>query len=181
MDINTLVNITSRAWSLTILARLHEGVPGRQAALLAQTGASRSAFGQSLSHLLELGLLERNPGHGHPIRPEYRLTADGAKAAKMAHYIQTAAPQNTQNTLLRRSWTVPVLAVSATPLYFSDIKQALGAITDRSLSQSLRSLQTEGWLQRDLERGAAPLRAHYHAVGPGLCISKAIQTFSARL
>ncbi len=180
MDISLLVNITSRAWSLTILARMHEGVPGRQAALLAQTGASRTAFAQSLMHLVEHGLMERNPGHGHPMRPEYRLTPTGVQAARMAHDIQVATPQNAQNTLLRRSWTVPVLAVSVTPKYFSDIKQTLGPITDRALSQSLRSLQSEGWMRREIAPDVMPLRARYVADGPGFGISQAIQTFNVR-
>ncbi|MGB7270169.1 MAG: transcriptional regulator, partial [Albidovulum sp.] len=51
MDIVLFVNITSRAWALPILSNLHEGVAGRQAPLLAATGASRTAFSQSLDHL----------------------------------------------------------------------------------------------------------------------------------
>ena len=65
MDMEFLVKLTARAWSLSILARLDAGVPGRQAPLLAATGAGRTAFAQSLAHLHALGLLERNPGHGH--------------------------------------------------------------------------------------------------------------------
>ena len=74
MDINLLVKITQRAWSMNILALMHEGTAGRQATLLAKTGAGRTAFAQSLHHLIELNLVQRNPGHGHPLRPEYILT-----------------------------------------------------------------------------------------------------------
>ena len=81
MDINLLVKITARAWSLSILALMHQGVPGRQAALLTRTGAGRTAFAQSLTHLIDLGLLARTSGHGHPLRPEYELTEKGKPAA----------------------------------------------------------------------------------------------------
>lgn len=84
MDIKFLVNVTSRAWALPILAGLHDGVPGRQAPLLTATGASRTAFAQSMDHLIGIGLLERNPGHGHPLRPEFRLTKQGAGVAELA-------------------------------------------------------------------------------------------------
>ncbi len=38
MDITLLVNVTARAWSLDILARIAEGTPCRQAPLIAATG-----------------------------------------------------------------------------------------------------------------------------------------------
>ena len=76
MDISSLVNLTSRAWALPILASLNDGIPGRQAPLLTATGASRTAFAQSIDHLISIGLLERNPGYGHPLR-RFRLTVLG--------------------------------------------------------------------------------------------------------
>lgn len=92
MDISQLVNITSRAWALPILSSLHTGVAGRQAPLLAATGASRTAFAQSMEHLISIGLLERNPGHGHPLRPEFRLTPPGIEAAAIAHKFKAPPP-----------------------------------------------------------------------------------------
>ena len=82
MYIKSFVNITSKAWAMPILLNLYDGVPGRQATLLAATGASRAAFAQSMEHLIKIGLLERNPGHGHPLRPEFRLTQLGLKARR---------------------------------------------------------------------------------------------------
>lgn len=171
MDINLVVKISARAWSLPILAALHRGVPGRQAALLSVTKASRTAFGQSLNHLIDLGLLERNPGHGHPLRPEYRLTSTGKDAAVMADQIETASPQTAANTLLRRAWTLPVLAVSRQPKFFSQIKSDLPAITDRALSQSLKRLQGAKWLERRVDPEVHPPRAQYQAANAGAAIS----------
>ena len=112
MDIKDLVNLTSRAWALTILARMQEGVPGRQAPLLVATGAGRSAFALSMDHLIEIGLVERNPGHGHPLRPEFRLTEAGARAAPLAKGIEGAAGR-AHHRLLRKSWTVPWIRYAA--------------------------------------------------------------------
>ena len=86
MDISEIVNVASRAWALPILNCLHGGVPGRQAPLLAATGAGRTAFAQSIGHLIEIGLVERNPGHGHPLRPEFRLTEAGKAARDYAYW-----------------------------------------------------------------------------------------------
>ena len=172
MDIDLLVKITARAWALPILALLGEGVPGRQASLLSRTGAGRTAFGQSLAHLMELGLLERNPGHGHPLRPEYRLTHAGQGAAAMAAEVSLISGGPAE-PLLRRAWSLPVLAVSQQPRFFTEIKQALPGITDRALSQSLRGLQGNNWLHREVETDIHPPRPRYQAVGAGLRLGQA--------
>lgn len=171
MYIASFVNITSRAWALPILSSLHAGVAGRQAPLLAATGASRTAFAQSMDHLIKNGLLERNPGYGHPLRPEFRLTALGKEAAAIAHKVQRVSSKDDQS-LLRRSWTLPVLASLQTPRHFNDIKRNLQTITDRALSQSLKSMEVRDWVQRSVDETARPPRSIYSAVNTGGMISK---------
>ncbi len=166
MDIALFVNITSRAWALPILSNLHEGVAGRQAPLLAATGASRTAFAQSLDHLIAIGLLERNPGHGHPLRPEFRLTPRGKTVAAIANKIQNVAGDEDQD-LLRRSWTLPVLTSLHAPSHFNEIKRNLQTITDRALSQSLKSMEVRNWVCRSVDEAARPPRSIYQAVNTG--------------
>ncbi len=171
MDIKTFVNITSRAWTLPILSNLHRGVPGRQAPLLTATGASRTAFAQSMDHLIELGLLERNPGYGHPLRPEFRLTPPGIAAAEIAYQV-LGVTGNEDQDLLRRSWTVPVLTSLHTPSHFGDIRRNLPAITDRALSQSLKSMENRDWVRRSVNETARPPRSIYCAINTGGMITK---------
>jgi len=173
MDISTLVNITSKAWALTILSLMHSGVPGRQATLLAASGAGRTAFGQSMSHLIDLGLVERNPGHGHPLRPEYRLTVQGTLIAAAADRIMAMTAPDRQ-ALLRRAWTVPVLTALRQPRRFNEIKTDLPMITDRALSQSLKSMEVSDWVRRDVDDAARPPRSLYRAINTGGEISEAI-------
>lgn len=174
MDINLLVKLTSRAWSLNILALLHTGVAGRQAPLLAATTASRTAFAASLEHLSQLNLLERNPGHGHPLRPEFRLTPLGVEIAQVAYKMVNAVNDDKEFELVRRSWTVPILAVTLTPKHFSEIKFNLASISDRALSKSLRQLEDREWLQRDVDVAKRPTRPTYNAVNKGIEIGTAI-------
>jgi DNA-binding HxlR family transcriptional regulator len=174
MDIKLLVNLTSRAWALNILAQMHRGVPGRQASLLTATQASRTAFSASLTHLIDLKLLERNPGHGHPLRPEYRLTAKGTEVAGVAARIMEAMPNTTETKLIRRSWTIPILAVTERPQHFSEIKGELSPVTDRALSQSLIQLHDRKWLRREVDTSQRPLRPTYQASNLGITISRAI-------
>ncbi|MDA5557195.1 winged helix-turn-helix transcriptional regulator [Shimia sp. MMG029] len=171
MDIKLLVKLTSRAWALDILAHLHRGVPGRQATLLAATGAGRTAFGASLQHLMALGLVARNPGHGHPLRPEFILTAEGKAAAAKADAILRAAEVSAAG-LLRKSWTVPVLALAARPQRFSGFKAGLGAITDRALSTSLQRLEAQDWVAREIDLSERVPFPVYRAVNAGGEISR---------
>lgn len=171
MDIESFVNISSRAWAIPILASMHVGVAGRQAALLTATGASRTAFAQSMEHLIKIGLLERNPGYGHPLRPEFRLTQLGKEAARIADKIQRVSTEDDQR-LLRKSWTLPVLTSLQTPCHFSDIKRNLITITDRALSQSLKSMEAKDWVHRSVDETARPPRSIYRAVNTGGVISR---------
>ncbi len=171
MYINSFVNITSKAWALPILSSLHVGVAGRQATLLAATGASRTAFAQSMDHLIKNGLLERNPGYGHPLRPEFRLTQLGLEAAAIADKIQRVSTVDDQD-LLRRSWTLPVLTSLQTPSHFNDIKRNLQTITGRALSQSLKSMEVRNWVHRNVDETARPPRSIYSAVNTGGMISR---------
>lgn len=175
MDIKAFVNTTSRAWAIPILSSLHAGIAGRQAPLLAATGASRTAFAQSMDHLISIGLLERNPGYGHPLRPEFRLTQLGASAAAIAHKIQSVTAKEDQD-LLRRSWTLPVLTTIHRPSHFNDIKRNLRTITDRALSQSLKAMETRSWVQRSVDEAARPPRSIYRAMNTGGLISSVTAT-----
>jgi DNA-binding HxlR family transcriptional regulator len=171
MYIDLFVNITSKAWAIPILSNLHLGVAGRQAPLLAATGASRTAFSQSMDHLISIGLMERNPGYGHPLRPEFRLTSIGVPAAAIANKIQSVSTEEDQN-LLRRTWTLPVLVSLHTPSRFNDIKRNLHTITDRALSQSLKTMEARSWVYRSVDEGTRPPRSIYAAVNTGKVISK---------
>ncbi|MEO0635138.1 MAG: winged helix-turn-helix transcriptional regulator [Pseudomonadota bacterium] len=155
-----------------MLASMGEGVAGRQAPLIHATGAGRTAFRQTLDHLIELGLVERNPGHGHPLRPEFRLTEEGQAAAQMALRVRAILQDDAGWDLARKAWTLPVLRATLEPARFTDIRRQLVPITDRALSQSLVRLEASNWMLRDVDVQARPARALYEATGQGRTISE---------
>lgn len=116
-------------------------------------------------------MIERNPGHGHPLRPEFRLTDQGRVVAARATKITELAADD---ALLRRTWTIPILATTTRPRYFGEIKQSLGNITDRSLSKSLKSLEGHQWLDREVMTNIHPPRPVYHAKNIGKRIANAV-------
>jgi len=166
MDTADLVKLTSRAWSLTILSLMQSGTPGRQAALLAASGASRTAFGTSLAHLIDIGMVVRNPGHGHPLRPEFQLTKRGTVAGKFANQIRQVGDAR-DSALLRRVWTLPILSSLSRPRYFNDIRRHLMTITDRALSQSLTAMGRHQWVERSVDNSARPPRCLYRTIRIG--------------
>ena len=153
---------------------MQDGTPGRQASLLAATKASRTAFSASMENLVELKLVERNPGHGHPLRPEFCLTEQGKHAALIARRIIDLVPNDDEFTLLRRSWTVPVLALTQEPKRFSDLRTRLTTITDRALSGTLQQLEERQWIDRHLVTTSRTPYPIYGAINRGQEITRVI-------
>lgn len=172
MDIAAIVNLTRRRWTLAILAAMADGVSGRQAPLIAATGAPRSGFLDSLEHMIATGLLERNAGHGHPLRPEYRLTAAGTLAARMAAKTFAEVPDAGARKLLQKTWSLPILVTARRPVFFGQIRSALHPITDRALSETVKPMQEIGWLTREVDAASRPPRAIYEAVDQGMGIAE---------
>ncbi len=172
MDINLLVNISARAWAITILAAMGDGVPGRQATLLTATGAGRSAFATSMAHLIQLGLVRRRDGHGHPLRPEFELTQPGQAVAAFATTAIQQLGTTEDKALLRRTWTYPVIAVLSREDAYGEIRRALSPITDRALSQSLQTLEHAKWIAREVDAKARPPKPTYLTVGVGLSLAE---------
>jgi len=123
--------------------------------------------------LIELGLLERNPGYGHPLRPEFRLTRLGRRIAAIAARIHDVS-QEEDWPLLRRSWTLPVLTLLHEPSHFTEMKRHLPTITDRALSQSLKSMEARNWVCRSVDGVARPPRSIYRSANTGGLISQVI-------
>ncbi|WP_218044305.1 winged helix-turn-helix transcriptional regulator [Kiloniella majae] len=88
----------------------------------------------------------------------------------MAHKILDVSEEKEQD-LIRRSWTLPVLATLQKPSQFSEIKRNLSTITDRALSQSLRRMEDRQWIHRRVENTARPPMPIYHSINTGAMIS----------
>lgn len=173
MDIKHLVNASSKAWSLAILRALYEGTPGRQASLIAQTGAGRTAFSPSLYNLVDLGLVQRCAGHGHPLRPEFELTGLGQRLGALATELLSLSTSQAEVSLMRKAWTVPVLGALAEEDGFGEVRHCLSPITDRALSQSLKALESVRWVERGVEVSSRPPRPFYLTQGTGTRIAEA--------
>jgi DNA-binding HxlR family transcriptional regulator len=167
MDKTQLVNLCARTWSLKALALMASGCPARVAPLASTAGCGRTAMGASVAHLQMLGLLERNPGRGHPLRPEYRLTASGHTVAAWALELDRLLASPAEFLLCRGKWVLPVISTLDPEQRYSDMKRELAPVTDRALSNCLGKLVQQRWVSRLVDGKSAPPTVRYRTFAKG--------------
>ncbi len=141
-DAMNLISLFHRKWALPVLAEMAPTRGSRVVVLKNRLGVSPAALRQTLDHLIELGYVVANPGYGHPLRPEYILTARGQHAADACAQINASSKRLGISGLAARKWFLPVLwTIAEQPLRFSEIADRASPITDRALSQSLVQLE----------------------------------------
>lgn len=162
-----LLDLFGRRWAVPILAELARTEGSKFVTLHHRLEASPTAVRQSLDHLIALGWAMRNPGYGHPLRPEYILTEQGRRLAPACLTLDEAIGRLRLGEVAFRRWSLPalhVVASSAVPTRFSGLAAGLGRITDRSLAMTLKDMQAHGLIDRRV-RDTYPPTPDY-LVGP---------------
>jgi len=167
MYIDGLVKICEKAWALTALALIAQGTPVRVAVLAAAAGTTRSAMRPSVLHLYELGLLVENAGHGHPLRPDAKLTPAGEHWAAVALSLDGLLLGEAERRLTRFNWTLPTLRIAHAATRFTVLRKALSPVRDSALSTTLRRLETNGWLERQVDSELRPPQVTYVTINRG--------------
>ena len=146
-----------RRWAVPVLAELHRGRGAKFVTLVSRLGISRDVARQTLDALVEHHWVKRNPGYGHPMRPEYLLTARGAKLAPAcARLLGTLRRLGLERVGLRK-WTLPVvLAIRGSGTRFNELKGVLPGITARALTLALKSLEEASLVERSIADGHPP-------------------------
>ncbi len=180
MDKTLFVKLCSRRWSLTALALIASGVQARVSPVAHAAGCGRTAMTASFERLLELGLMVRSPGHGHPLRPEFMLSAEGREIAKWALQLETLLDDDVDRRRVRRAWTLPILFELNEPRRFNELRKALKPITDRALTLALTDCVDAGWIERIVDAETSPPAVSYRAIGKGADISGLLEAFPNR-
>ena len=149
----SIVGLVHHRWSLPLLAELHarDGA-ARFAELLHALGASRASLQQALAALSDAGLVARNPGYGHPLRPEYVLTTRGRRVAPASAALVAALRSAGVERVGLNKWSIPVLLELATERRFAELRNALGA-SPRALTLTLTELADAGLVERRVHVG----------------------------
>lgn len=140
-QLNTICDLFQRRWSASILSELYALDGAKFVTLAHRLGASPTVVRATLDDLIERGWVERNPGHGHPLRPEYLLTSAGARLAPQCVAVNAELGKIGMATSELRRWSMPVLYLAGRRAYrFVEFLDTLGSVTDRALSLTLKDL-----------------------------------------
>lgn len=157
---------------LLALASREDGV--RSAALAARLGISRSLLAGVLDRLLGKGWVMRNPGHGHPLRPEYILTDAGRPVGAWCERVmEERRGLGLDGNALGR-WALPLIGrLDRRWERFSWLEAQLSPISPRSLSLALKQLLEVRLADRRLEDSFPP-KPLYGLTGRGQRLARAM-------
>jgi DNA-binding HxlR family transcriptional regulator len=139
---STLVALFHNRWSVPILAELHRQRGSRFVTLARTLGMSRESLRRTLAALIQSGLVGRNPGYGHPLRPEYVLTRAGERIGAASEPLVEEVRRGGLQGVAFKKWSMPVvLALTARPQRFSELRELLEGVSPRALTLALKELE----------------------------------------
>lgn len=151
MKSRELNNIFHFRWSVPILSEIYDQDSARFVTILKRLGISRSVLTSTLGKLVEDGLVMRNPGHGHPLRPEYLLTPEGQKIAPFCYDLMKCIDKHNTWRLIQSKWALRIMFLLVkSDFRFSELKSRLEPITPRALSNELKQLVSDGYIKRKI-------------------------------
>ena len=172
MSISELIALFHHRWAAPVLAELDRQRGSRFAALVGILGLSRESLRRTLDALIALGLVARNPGYGHPLRPEYKLTPAGAPVARRCARLLDALGDRREIAL--NKWSLPVLVALRRTGRFSELRDELPGITPRALALALKDLQSAGLVERIVDEDAYPPTVRYAATRAARPLQRAL-------
>jgi DNA-binding HxlR family transcriptional regulator len=158
---STLVALFHNRWSVPILAELHRQRGSRFVTLTRTLGLSRESLRRTLTALIDSGLVGRNPGYGHPLRPEYVLTTAGERIGSACRPLVEALRRGELEEIGLKKWSMPtVLALAGRPRRFSELREELVGVTPRALALALKDLETAALVERRVTKDYPPATSY---------------------
>ncbi len=174
-DLAPLIALSHHRWNIPVLAVLRRQSGARFVVLANTLGASRGSLSTSLENLVEQGLVRRNAGVGHPMRPEYLLTGRGEQVGEHCLKLSLLVDRRGEADIAYRKWTLPITAAIGGGIRrFNEVRDALGeGVTPRAVTLGLKSMLQEGWAERQLIDDYPPA-AGYTLAGPGKAVLRRV-------
>jgi DNA-binding HxlR family transcriptional regulator len=171
--LDDLIALGKQRWMAAALADIGAHKGARFVELIHRLSLPRDTLSRTLEAAQALGWLMRNPGYGHPLRPEYTLTGEGVRIAEIAARQISAQAQLglAPGTLTR--WGLPIVhSLDAGFQRFNDLSRRLAIASPRALSQGLRTLAANDLVKRALIDDYPPISL-YRLTERGLILARA--------
>lgn len=156
------------------MAYMHRQNDPRISPITHHFSASRTSISGALQHLVELRYLRKNSGHGHPLRPAYVLTPKGRAIAEWAAELDSFL-EPTDWKIARRTWALPILRAMIPVSRYGELRSKLSPVTDRALSETLKKLGENHWLDRWVDIKHSPPSVTYTPLGTGELLVPALR------
>jgi DNA-binding HxlR family transcriptional regulator len=105
--------------------------------------------------------VRRNPGYGHPLRPEYVLTARGAALGPRCARLWEAIERRDLTDVCLRKWSLAVLlTIAGGASRFSEIEAEVPNASPRAVTLAIKDLEAAGMIDRRVQKGYPPKAAH---------------------
>lgn len=152
-----LVELCRNRWAIPVLAAVRPASGARFVQLLAALGCGRESLSRTLTALAEQDYVMRNPGYGHPLRPEWMLTPWGEGVAPACARLEKLLATASGEPACRRRWALPALLLVLRGVdRFGELQTALDGVTPRALAATLKELDGAGLIERLVMEGHPP-------------------------
>ncbi len=159
--LNRFITLFHRQWAVRVLVELQRSRGAKFVTLHSRLGVGRVTLRATLDDLIAEGWVLRNPGHGHPMRPEYVLTAAGVRLAPCLGRLLGTVRRLDIEPIAFRKWTLPVTwALGDAPRRFGELRRQLPGITPRALTLSLKDLEGDRLVQREVFNDYPPVTSY---------------------
>jgi DNA-binding HxlR family transcriptional regulator len=145
----SITRLFHHRWAAPILAELYRSKGSRFVTLSNRLGLGRESLRRTLTALIEAGLVMKNPGYGHPLRPEYVLTERGRAVAPACARLIATLDRLGANDVGLKKWSMPaVLALAEGDCRYSELRKRLPGVTPRALTLALKDLGAAELVER---------------------------------
>jgi DNA-binding HxlR family transcriptional regulator len=171
--LDALVALGQHRWMVPLLAELARSGGARFVELRHRLSLPRDSLARTIDAAIAAGWAMRNPGHGHPLRPELVLSPAGRELARVALNLAKAlAAQDLAPAALSR-WSLPLIhSLAHGQERFNELARSLPGASPRALSQALQRLVANDLVGRSVEAGYPPT-SRYRLTKRGLALAKA--------
>jgi DNA-binding HxlR family transcriptional regulator len=156
-----LRGIGDTRWVTPALAILHDRKGEKYVTLWRGLGASQRGIRTALDATIARGWVERNPGYGHPMRPEYVLTKKGMAVGDACSQVMRVLHDEGVEWRKLSKWSMAVLhTLRFGPYRFNELAAALDGATDRALVMCIKPLVSLGLVVRTVGDSYPPSVAY---------------------